>query len=59
MRLKTGDEVTISGTVVEISPSGNAVVKLTKGTRVLINPTEIKTIHPYKPKPEKDERVGR
>ena len=58
MKLKTGDEVTISGTVVEISPSGNAVVKLTKGTRVLISPAEIKTIHPYKPTSKEDKRKG-
>lgn len=58
MKLKVGDEVTISGTVVEISPSGNAVVKLTKGTRVLINPAEIKTVHPYKKPSKEDKRKG-
>lgn len=59
MKLKVGDEVTISGTIVEISPSGNAVVKLRKGTRVLISPAEIKTIHPYKPVSKEDKRRGK
>lgn len=58
MKLKVGDEVTISGTIVEISPSGNAIIKLTKGTRVLINPSEIKTIHPYKKPSKEDKRRG-
>lgn len=59
MKLKVGDEVTISGTIVEISPSGNAIIKLTKGTRVLINPSEIKTIHPYKEISKEDKRRGK
>ena len=58
MEIKVGDEVTISGTVVEISPSGNAVVKLKRGTRVLISPDEIKTIHPYKKPSKEDKRKG-
>jgi preprotein translocase subunit YajC len=58
MKLKVGDEVTVNGTIVEITPSGNAVVKLTKGTRVLINPAEVNTIHPYKKPSKEDKRRG-
>lgn len=58
MKLKVGDEVTISGTIVEISPSGNAVVKLRRGTRVLISPEEVKTVHPYKKPSNEDKRKG-
>lgn len=58
MKLNVGDEVTVGGTVVEISPSGNAVVKLARGTRVLISPAEIKTIHPYKKPSKTDKRKG-
>jgi preprotein translocase subunit YajC len=58
MKLNIGDEVTVGGTIVEITPSGNAVVKLAKGTRVLINPAEIKTIHPYKKPIKEDKRKG-
>ena len=59
MKLNIGDEVTIGGTIVEITPSGNTVVKLAKGTRVLINPAEIKTIHPYKEISKEDKRRGK
>ena len=58
MKLKVGDEVTINGTIVEITSSGNAVVKLDKGTRVLINPAEINTVHPYKKPSKEDKRKG-
>lgn len=58
MKLKVGDEVTVNGTIVEISPSGNAVVKLAKGTRVLVSPAEINTVHPYKKPSKEDKRRG-
>ena len=59
MKLNVGDEVTVAGTVVEISPSGNAVVKLRRGTRVLISPEEVKAVHPYKKPSKEDKRKGK
>ena len=53
-----GDEVTINAVVVDVTASGNAIVKLNKGGRVVISPEEIKTIHPYREISKEDKRRG-
>ena len=53
-----GDEVTINAVVVDVTASGNAIVKLNKGGRVVISPEEIKTIHPYQEISKEDKRRG-
>ena len=51
MTINPGDNVTINAKVVDITSSGNLIVKLKKGNRVLICPDEITmAMH----KPEKD-----
>ena len=54
-----GDEVTINAVVVDVTASGNAIVKLNKGGRVVISPDEIKTIHPYQEISKEDKRRGK
>lgn len=53
-----GDEVTINAVVVDVTASGNVIVKLNKGGRVVITPDEIKTIHPYQEISKEDKRKG-
>lgn len=53
-----GDEVTINAVVVDVTASGNAIVKLNKGGRVVISPDEINTIHPYQEISKEDKRKG-
>lgn len=53
-----GDEVTINAVVVDVTASGNVVVKLNKGGRVIVSPEEINTIHPYQEISKEDKRRG-
>ena len=43
MTINPGDNVTINAKVVDITSSGNLIVKLKKGNRVLVCPDEINT----------------
>ena len=43
MTINPGDNVTINSKVVDITSSGNLIVKLKKGNRVLVCPDEINT----------------
>ena len=43
MTINPGDNVTINAKVVDITNSGNLIVKLKKGNRVLVCPDEINT----------------
>ena len=53
-----GDEVTINAVVVDVTASGNVMVKLNKGGRVMVSPEEINTIHPYQEISKEDKRRG-
>ena len=53
-----GDEVTINAVVVDVTASGNVMVKLNKGGRVIVSPEEINTIHPYQEISKEDKRRG-
>lgn len=53
-----GDEVSLNAKVITISASGNPVVEFKSGVRVLVRESDLNTIHPYCPPPEKDERKG-
>jgi len=43
MTINPGDNVTINAKVVDITSSGNLIVKLKKGNRVLVCPDELNT----------------
>ena len=58
MSINIGDEVTINAVVVDKTVSGNAIVKLKRGSRLLVSPDEINTIHPYKETSKEDKRRG-
>ena len=57
-RMNIGDEVIISAKVVGITESNNPIIQVKSGVRMLIKESDIKSIHPYQPVPEKDERKG-
>ena len=58
MNIHIGDEVTINAVVVDVTASGNVMVKLNKGGRVIVSPEEINTIHPYQEISKEDKRKG-
>ena len=58
MEIKPNDEVTINATVIELTASGNPIVRISSGGKFLIKPSDINTIHPYQQIPEVDERKG-
>lgn len=54
-----GDEVTVNAVVVDVTASGNVIVQLKKGGKVVVNPSEINTIHPYQEISKEDKRRGK
>ena len=56
--MKIGDEVTVCGTIVDITVSGNAVVKTKHGVKFLCQASEIKTIRPKIEPCKEDKRKG-
>lgn len=57
--MNIGDEVVVGGRVIGISESDNPIIEFKSGIRVLVKASDIKSIHPYKPAPKKDERKGK
>lgn len=58
--MNIGDDVTINGTIVYVSKLNDTVVVRTHtGDELTVYRKDINTIHPFKPVPEKDERVGK
>lgn len=58
MQINVGDDVTINAVVVDITESGNAIIKLKKGGKVLVSPEEINTIRPKVESDGVDHRKG-
>lgn len=56
--VKIGDEVTVAGVIVDITASGNAVVKTKHGVKFLVQASEIKTIRPKIKVSKEDKRKG-
>jgi len=56
--MKIGDEVTVAGVIVDITASGNAVVKTKHGVKFLCQASEIKTIRPKIEPCKEDKRKG-
>ena len=56
--MKIGDEVTVCETIVDITASGNAVVKTKHGVKFLVQASEIKTIRPKIEPCKEDKRRG-
>lgn len=56
--MKAGDEITINATIVELTASGNPIVKIPSGGKFLIKASDVNTIHPFKSNPEEDMRKG-
>jgi hypothetical protein len=56
--MNIGDEVTVCGTIIGITPSGNPFIKIGSSGRVLIKAEDVKTICPKINPPEKDMRRG-
>lgn len=58
--MNIGDEVTINCTIVYVSKFTDTIVVRTQtGDELTVYRKDINTIHPFKPVPEKDERVGK
>lgn len=56
--MKIGDDVTINAVIVDVTESGNYVVKLKKGGKVLVCPSEINTVRPKVESDGVDHRKG-
>lgn len=64
--MNVGDDVTINGTIIGFNHTisryevaiEEVIVRLNCGTQIRVKEKEINTIHPFQPKPEKDERKG-
>ena len=52
--MNVGDEVTINGTVVYVTESGNPIVKLNSGYKFLVRQCDINTERPKIETPEKE-----
>lgn len=46
MQINIGDDITINAKVIDITTSGNVIIKTKKGGKILISPDEINTIRP-------------
>lgn len=58
--MNIGDDVTINGTIVYVSKlTDTVVIRTHTGDELTVYRKDINTIHPFKPVPEKDERVGK
>ena len=58
-KYQKGDEVTINAIVINLSESGNPIVRLKNGMRLLIKDSDITSVHPYDEPPKEDKRRGR
>ena len=58
-KYQKGDEVTINAIVINVSESGNPIVRLKNGMRLLVKDSDITSIHPYDEPPKEDKRRGR
>ena len=58
-KYQKGDEVTINAIVINVSESGNPIVRLKNGMRLLAKDSDITSVHPYDEPPKEDKRRGR
>ena len=58
-KYQKGDEVTINAIVINVSESGNPIVRLKNGMRFLVKDSDITSVHPYDEPPKEDKRRGR
>lgn len=58
-KYQKGDEVTINALVIAVSESGNPIVRLKNGMRLLVKDSDITSVHPYDEPPKEDKRRGR
>lgn len=58
-QVKAGDEITINATIVELTASGNPIIKIPSGGKFLIKASDVNTIHPHKSNPKEDMRRGK
>ena len=56
--INIGDDVTINAVIVDVTESGNYVVKLKKGGKVLVCPDEVNTVRPKVKTDGVDKRKG-
>lgn len=57
-KYQKGDEVTINAIVINVSESGNPIVRLKNGMRLLVKDSDITSVHPYDEPPKEDKRRG-
>lgn len=58
-KYQKGDEVTINAIVINVSESGNPIVRLKNGMRLLVKDSDITSVHPFDEPPKEDKRRGR
>ena len=58
-KYQKGDEVTINAIGINVSESGNPIVRLKNGMRLLVKDSDITSVHPYDEPPKEDKRRGR
>lgn len=56
--MNIGDDVTICGQIIDMTVSGNPIIKTRSGIKILIKPEDIKTIRPQVIRPTEDKRKG-
>lgn len=56
--MKIGDDVTLNGKIIEVSASGNPIIELKSGIKMLVKSTDINTWHPNKKNDGIDHRKG-
>ena len=56
--MNIGDDITINATIIDKTGSGNLVVKLKRGGKVLISPDEVNTVRPKIETGGQDHRKG-
>lgn len=56
--MNIGDDVTICGQIIDMTVSGNPIIKTRSGIKILIKPEDIKTIRPQVVRPAEDKRKG-
>ena len=54
---KPGDEITINAKVVDVTASGNLIINIS-GTKCLVKPSDVCTVHPYQEPSKEDMRRG-
>lgn len=58
MDLHINDDVTVNAKVIDVTASGNPIIRTNSGIKMLVKASDINTVRPYKEPAKEDRRKG-